>query len=507
MILSTLLALATPCPSYPPLAPWEYLLADRGVIAALETVERDLFSTAAAKLPSGFVASIVYNQTTIASIGYGKRKPEPDAPPPSGNDLVRIASITKTFTDLLGYKLRDAGTVSLDEPVTKYFPGFEMLHLGRTRGRITLRNLMSHLSGLPRELPYPCSFDGKQCTEAEVLQLLKEQVPVLAPYRRFHYSNLGIAVAGRALAHAAGKATTSYEALLGTEVLAPLGMVNATFDTSEALSADRIAVGVHPDGKPLNLSATCTPAEGAPGSWLAPCGCLWASADDLALLMKLFFRDDLPADDKSQIVDGDTIHELLSPQVLMRDGYEAIGSPWEMVYLPKSKIWAKGKQGELPGYRSSVQLIEPLKLGVFTSALVSDVDSPTVWTQDALEILTPAIMSALWKLQKPGSIGPSTELLVGRYYDGSVSVKLEGKSTLYLRLSPTAKPLSLTYVESVSTKQTHVYRASPVNSTSSCRSLDDGQDLEYAYFTLQEGNAAHADHLRFMSGLYAFYGP
>ena len=76
---------------------------------------------------------------------------------------------------------------------------------------------------------------------------MKEQVPVLAPYRRFHYSNLGIAVAGRALAHAAGKTTTSYEALLGTEVLAPLGMVNATFDTSEALAADRIAVGVHPE--------------------------------------------------------------------------------------------------------------------------------------------------------------------------------------------------------------------------------------------------------------------
>ena len=43
--------------------------------------------------------------------------------------------------------------------------------------------------------------------------------------------------------------------------------------------------------------------------------------------------------------------------MLLRDGYEAIGSPWEMVYLGRSgggDFWAKGKQGELPGYRSSV---------------------------------------------------------------------------------------------------------------------------------------------------------
>ena len=48
-------------------------------------------------------------------------------------------------------------------------------------------------------------------------------------------------------------------------------------------------------------------------------------------------------------------------QVLLRDGYEAIGSPWEMVYLNGSgggDYWAKGKQGELPGYRSSVLLVE-----------------------------------------------------------------------------------------------------------------------------------------------------
>ena len=58
---------------------------------------------------------------------------------------------------------------------------------------------------------------------------------------------------------------------------------------------DQVAVGTAVDGAGLNLSATCTPAPGAVGSWLAPCGCLWASADDIARLLKLFFRDGAPA--------------------------------------------------------------------------------------------------------------------------------------------------------------------------------------------------------------------
>jgi len=43
-----------------------------------------------------------------------------DSSTPPQSDLVRIASITKVFTDLLLFKLRDAGTVILDAPLSKY---------------------------------------------------------------------------------------------------------------------------------------------------------------------------------------------------------------------------------------------------------------------------------------------------------------------------------------------------------------------------------------------------
>ena len=74
-----------------------------------------------------------------------------------------------------------------------------------------------------------------------MLKVLKGTLPVLPPNRRFHYSNLGIAVLGRALAHAEGNG--SYEELVAQYITQPLGMVNATFNTSVVLEQDLIATG------------------------------------------------------------------------------------------------------------------------------------------------------------------------------------------------------------------------------------------------------------------------
>ena len=62
-----------------------------------------------------------------------------------------------------------------------------------------------------------------------------------------------------------------------------------------------------------------------------------------------------------------------------------------------------------------VALVEPLKLGVFVSALVSDVASNSVWTLDALALLVPAVTRALWRLAPPAAAPKEASLLVGTY--------------------------------------------------------------------------------------------
>ena len=148
-----------------------------------------------------------------------------------------------------------------------------------------------------------------------------------------------------------------------------------------------------------------------------------------------------------------------------------------------------------------LQLVEPLKLGVFTSALVSDVPSKTVWTQEALELLAPAMTKALWRLRVAPTLPAEALLVVGRYLDGSVSVDIEGGHSLVLRLGVHASPLNLTLISEASTPNLRAFRAAPAHSTQACRWLDDGSDLEIAYFHLPNATA-RASSLRFMSGLF-----
>ena len=76
------------------------VLKDPRVKGALKSVD-NMLGKAAADIPSGMVATVVLGQTTAFTKGYGTRDiTDPNAGPPRGTDLVRIASITKVIAFL-----------------------------------------------------------------------------------------------------------------------------------------------------------------------------------------------------------------------------------------------------------------------------------------------------------------------------------------------------------------------------------------------------------------------
>jgi len=493
---------AEPCPEMPPPVSKDRvsdLLKDSGVKSGLEQVQ-SLLTQHASNLPSGMVATIVYDQETILQFSHGSRNiSDASSAPLETSNLMRIASISKVFTDVLLYQLRDAGIVGLDDKVADYVPGFNMKKApgSATRRDITLRGCSSHTSGLPREVPYPCNF-GTRCNESEVLNIIKDEVVLMPPNRRFHYSNLGMALLGRALGHASGSSDAwAYESQVKQRILEPLGMKYASFYLDETTKA-RMGVGTGVDGSAINLSHTCNGAHESEVAWCGPCGCLWASADDIGELMKLFHRDDRPADAGKQVLDGDSIHEMMAPAVLLRDGTAAVGSPFEIQY--SSGVWIKSKQGQFPGYRSSMSLVPELKLGIFVSALVSDVEDENVWTIAALDILIPLFKSALWRLAPVPTLPANYTALVGKYaisdgyYDTSVTVEVVGGQLIMNEGGGPNDILALSVVDGFE----NVLRVHIVNSTESCMWLDNG-DQEFAYFNILHGQV---ESLRWMGGLY-----
>lgn len=119
-----------------------------------------------------------------------------------------VASVTKAFTASLAALLHDRGVVDLDQPVAKYLPADVSIstrpELGAT---ITLRQLASHTSGLPRGIPGRVqSVEGRYQLEPQRLYELLGKVRLeFNPGTDDLYSNLGFGLLGHALELAADK--------------------------------------------------------------------------------------------------------------------------------------------------------------------------------------------------------------------------------------------------------------------------------------------------------------
>ena len=107
------------------------------------------------RLPALSIA-LVDDQKIVWARGFGfadaaKKKPA------TAETVYRVGSVSKLFTDLAVMQLVEQGKLDLDAPVTKYLPDFKPVN--PFDKPITLRQLMSHRSGLVREPPVGNYFD------------------------------------------------------------------------------------------------------------------------------------------------------------------------------------------------------------------------------------------------------------------------------------------------------------------------------------------------------------
>src|SRR5262245_13829537 len=193
-------------------------------------------------------AAIVHDQELVWARGFGLAHVERQEPA-TPDTLYRIASITKLFTATALLQLRDAGKLRLDDPLTTHLPWFAIQRAQADAEPITIRHLLTHAAGLPREAAFPYWADGQFPTTAEIRAALGGQRPPLAPGVRWKYSNLGLTLAGEIVAAASGQA---YAAYVRERILEPLGM-RETLVESPAADHPRLAAGYTrrlPDGAP-----------------------------------------------------------------------------------------------------------------------------------------------------------------------------------------------------------------------------------------------------------------
>ena len=148
--------------------------------------------------------------------------------------VFRLGSITKQFTAVATLMLADEGKLSLDDDVTKFFPGYP------THGRrITVEHLLTHTSGIRSytSMPEWRSKMRTDVTPAELIAAFRDQPMDFAPGEDWRYNNSGYALLGAIIETVSGQ---SWADFLRTRVFEPLGMTNTRVETQTAIIPGRV---------------------------------------------------------------------------------------------------------------------------------------------------------------------------------------------------------------------------------------------------------------------------
>lgn len=236
--------------------------------------------------------------------------------PCAPNTIFRIASHSKMFTSIALMQLRDQGKLDLDDPVKKHLPWFDIRNAFPDAPPVTIRNLLTHTSGLPREAGSAYWLDFDFPTKAQIVERLSKMQTIYPPDTRWKYSNLALALAGEIVVAVSGE---SYEDYVTRNIIAPLRMQ----DTSVVFPAgkkDRLAVGYGrrmPDG-----SRAVLPFVDAKG--MAAATGLSCTVTDMAKFIAWQFR--LLSSNKTEVLKASTLREMYRPYWVEPDWKAAGGS-------------------------------------------------------------------------------------------------------------------------------------------------------------------------------------
>jgi serine-type D-Ala-D-Ala carboxypeptidase/endopeptidase len=260
---------------------------------------------------------------------------------PAATTEFEIGSITKVFTTTLLALYAQRQVIKLDAPLQSYVP--KGITVPSFAGRqITLVDLATHTSGLPRQPP----MRGDSYSPSEMFAFLSSYRLRRTPGTQFQYSNLGVALLAHALAQATG---TPWEQLVRQEITTKLGMPDTRLKLDEEERA-RLAIGYNRAGQPARENMPTWPAFNGAGG-------LFSTVSDMQRILAWNMGET-----KGDLPDSllDDLHK--SRFALPRAG-AGVGLAWQIVPLGGglSVVW---KNGGTLGYSSYIGFVPQTRSGI-----------------------------------------------------------------------------------------------------------------------------------------------
>jgi D-alanyl-D-alanine carboxypeptidase len=188
-----------------------------------------------------FMGSVVLmkGDEILFSRAYGVS--DQDGVPADEQSIYRIGSITKSYTAVMLLRLAEQGELSLDDSLSEWYPDMP------NAGRITLRQMLNHSSGLTNftNLPEYMEYHTSQMSREEMLEILREAGADFDPGEGQSYSNTAFVLLGYIIEDVTGM---SYEQALREMITEPAGFTRTRFGSHIDREAGEVESFVRRDG-------------------------------------------------------------------------------------------------------------------------------------------------------------------------------------------------------------------------------------------------------------------
>lgn len=196
--------------------------------------------------------------------------------------VLRVGSVTKSFTAVIILKLVEEGRISLDEPVAKWFPDLP------SADAITIRHLLNHSSGIPEIIPkvlLKSIIPSTYWQSDELVGLIVEDEPQFTPGSGFAYSNSNYILLGLIAEEVSDKPITQ---LLHEQIIDPLNLEHTYFIPYET-TPTQLVTGFDRDLASIPGMLTISTGNTSWATSAFTSGAMASTAEDLGIFFERLF--------------------------------------------------------------------------------------------------------------------------------------------------------------------------------------------------------------------------
>lgn len=268
--------------------------------------------------------------------------------PATAQSLFKLYSVSKAFTALEIFREIEEGMVDLETPISEYLPEFSIQSRFGDLTPITVKDVLAHRSGLPRNGCITCLPGENDPYTLEKFDRSAEDCYMAYPAGfRYHYSNLGYNLLGRIVEE---NRCTGFASFMNTHLLQDLGMESSTFHLGEINNEHAVALGYEYYKRKQYPMLQ-------PDINNVPSGNLYSTLEDLSAFLKALLNNEVFSNEN-------TMELMYCDHYSTPKDPETMGLGWKTTRITGDElmIWHDGGPDE--GIGALVAFIPGQKLGI-----------------------------------------------------------------------------------------------------------------------------------------------